>query len=210
MATRIAPVALLAALVIAACGGTALVPTAPAGSPVSPSAPSVPSPTSSPTDPNLGDVEGIQEGAPELVVESAGPESLRVSVIDPTAKAWRIVFASRDGQDRLELILETTDVAPGIRIDSYIDGVLDGTDDLTRMPGDPTVSAGGCHRTLEVCWASFDITVPGPKGALSASFGFPHPQGLQVSITGSTADWPEEPFILGPWRDSLQYATWAS
>lgn len=212
MSTRFAPAALvLTALLLVACGGAAV------SSPAAPSSPSSPvSPTSSPASSpspssstgNQGDVDGIQDGRPELIVEGAGPETLQISVIDPTAKAWRIVVASRDGEDRMELYVESGDVVHGIRVDEIIDGQVVGSDDLTRMPEDPTVAAGGCHPTVQVCWASFDISVPGPDGVLSVSLGFPDPS-VEVSITGGTATWPGEPFNLGPWRDSQPFQTWA-
>lgn len=206
MSTRLAPAALvLAALFVVACGPSAV--SSPSPSAPAPSSPTVPSPTSSPTDPNLGDVDGAQDGRPELVVESAGTDRIRITITDPEAKAWRLVVASRDGQDRMELYVETGDIVPGIRVDEVIGGDTVGSDDLTRMPEDETVAAGGCHPTVMVCWASFDITTPGPEGTLAVFLGLPEP-AAGFSITGSTADWPGEPFILGEWRDSLTFATW--
>jgi hypothetical protein len=152
-------------------------------------------------------VEGVQEGRPELVVESVDTDRIRVTVTDPEAKAWRIIVATRDGQDRMELYVESGDIVPGIRVDAIVGGQVVGTDDLTRMPDDPTVAAGGCHPSVMVCWASFDIETPGPEGALSVILGLPEPSA-QFSITGGTAGWPGEPFILGEWRDSLTFATW--
>jgi hypothetical protein len=205
LSPRFAPAALiLSALIVVACGSGAV------PSPASPTdAPSSPTPTSSPTDGNLGDVDGVQEGRPELIVEGAGDQRLLISVTDPTAKAWRIVVTRRDTEDRMELIVESGDIVHGIRVDEIIDGEVVGSDELTHMPGDPTVAAGGCHPTVQVCWASYDISLPGPDGTLSVVLGFPDPT-VQVSITGGSADWPGEPFILGPWRDSLPLNTWTS
>jgi hypothetical protein len=211
--TRSTPIALvLVALLAVACG--AAVPAtndptvAPASPVVRPDLTPVPVPSVVPTAlPNEGDVDGVQDGRPELTIESVTQDELRVTVMDPTAKAWRIAVTGKDAADRLELIIETGDIAPGIRIDEIVGNEVVNTDDLTRMPDQPTVSAGGCHRTLGVCFSSDTIEVGAANGIVSATFRF-RDTSRPIAITGSTASWPGEPFILGDWRDSLSYRSW--
>jgi hypothetical protein len=203
LSTRLASVVpvLLAVLAVGCATSAPAPPSAPSGGASSPgtAAPATQAPR--------GDVEGVQAGAPELVVESAGADALRVTAIDTGAKAWRISVADRAGDDRLEIVVETTDIVPGIRVDEIVDGKVVASDDLTRMPGDPTVAAGGCHRTLDVCYSSADIGVREGVGFV-AILTFRDTQ-RDFSIVASSASWPEEPFILGPWRDSQPFQSWS-
>ena len=58
-----------------------------------------------------------------------------------------------------------------------------------------------------MCYASFDIHAPEGDGTMSAVFGLPDPTA-EFSIIAGSAGWPAEPFILGPWHDSLPFTTW--
>jgi hypothetical protein len=154
-----------------------------------------------------GDVQGAQEGAPELAIESAGPDSLDITVADSTAKAWRIRISGTNPADRLELIVELSDIAPGIHVDEIVGNEVVSTDDLTAMPDEPTVAAGGCHRTVGVCFSSDGIHLDDTDGILTARFSFRDPSA-PIAITGATAGWPAEPFILGDWHDSQTFKSW--
>ena len=210
MSTRLAPVALVViAFVALGCAANPAASMAPPIPPIGAASPASSPPATappSPRDPNQGDVKGVQAGAPELVIESAGPDSLRITDLDGAAKAWRIAVASRDSRDRLEIVVETGDVVPGIRVDEIVAGRVVGSDDLTRMPEDPTVLAGGCHRTLEVCYSSDEVGVREGQG-IAAILTFRDPK-IEFSIVASSATWPGEPFILGPWHDSAPFQSW--
>jgi len=213
LSTRFALLVATAALVVTACGASVApttTPVTPTPAPVQPSLTPVPGSTEEPS-PTIaapeGDVEGAQEGAPELAIEADGPDSLEVSVADSTAKAWRIRISGTNPADRLELIVETSDIAPGIHVDEIVGDEVVSTDDLTHMPGDPTVAAGGCHRSVGVCFSSDGIRLDDTNGILTARFTFQDPSA-PIAITGSTANWPAEPFILGDWRDSQPFRSW--
>jgi len=213
LSTRLALLVATAALVVTACGASVTPTVVPVTRPPVPAQPNltpVPGSTEEPVvtpAPREGDVEGVQEGTPELGIESAGPDSLDITVADSTAKAWRIRISGTNRSDRLELIVETGDVAPGIHVDEIVGDEVVSTDDLTAMPDEPTVAAGGCHRTVGVCFASDDIHLDDAKGILTARFTFRDPSA-PIAITGSTADWPAEPFILGDWHDSQTFKSW--
>jgi len=213
LSTRFALLVATAALVVTACGASVaptIAPVTPTPVPVQPDLTPVPGSTEEP-DPTIvppeGDVEGAQEGAPELAIESDGPDSLEISVADSTAKAWRIRISGTNPTDRLELIVETGDIAPGIHVDEIVGGEVVSTDDLTRMPDEPTVAAGGCHRTVGVCFSSDGIHLDDANGVLTARFTFRDPSA-PIAVTGSTAGWPAEPFILGDWHDSQTFKSW--
>jgi hypothetical protein len=213
LSTRLALLVATAALVVTACGASAtatVAPVTPTPVPAQPDLTPVPGSPEEPT-PTValpeGDVDGVQEGAPELAIESDGPDSLEISVADSTAKAWRIRISGTDSADRLELIVETGDIVPAIHVDEIVGNEVVSTDDLTRMPDEPTVAAGGCHRTVDVCFSSDGIHLDDTDGVLTARFTFRDPSA-RIAITGSTAGWPAEPFILGDWHDSQTFKSW--
>jgi hypothetical protein len=214
LATRLAPVALLFMLLsVAACGaglpatGTVARGAGPGRTTTAPSVTVAPSAEPPTTRPNEGDVEGVQEGRPELAIEALASDVLEISVTDTTAKAWRISVSGPNPHDRLELVVETSDVTAGIEVDEIVGDQVISTNDLTRMPDDPTVAAGGCHRTLGICYASDGIKLTPGHGTLMATFRFRDPN-RPIAVTGATAGWPAEPFILGDWRESQTFKSW--
>ena len=64
------------------------------------------------------------------------------------------------------------------------------------------MAAGGCHHTLNVCIdsSSFRFSDDG-TGRLRIRIQMPDPAAGRLLVTGGTAGWPGEPFILGPWTD---------
>ena len=200
MPTRLALLVATMGLIAAACGAAT-----PAATPSAiPSPGSVdPQPTAQPA----GDVDGAQEGRPELAIARIGSDTLEVTVSDARAKAWRIAIAGTADTDRLELVVEIGDIVPGIRVDEIVGGEVIASDDLTRFPDEPSVAAGGCHSTIGVCFTSDGITVDEATGTLSATFRFRDPSH-PFAITGSTATWPAEPFILSDWNESQTYRSW--
>ena len=223
MSTRIAPVAAaLVLLVAAACSA----PTAVAPSPVAPIAvaptSAAPTPTPVPTSdaptppltgpsstskPNAGQVDGSGDG-PQLTVEFPGDTLLDVTLEDAEARAWRVVVAGTGdlAADRFEIVVEAGDVGPVITATETHGGEVVDSIDLSFY-GEDTAAAGGCHRTLDVCVdsSSFMFADDG-TGRLRTRLTMPDPASGVLTITGGTAGWPGEPFVLGPWSDTEAFA----
>ncbi len=158
-----------------------------------------PAPVAVPTrTPAVGNVDSV---FPELAVEQT-EEAYVVSVTDPAAKAWEIAVAGTGpaATDRLELVVEVGDTAPGASVRVIVGGLLVDTLEFGSMIGVATAAAGGCHPTLEICLSSGDISIDPESGTLSVRLE--DLGGRGVAIRGATAEWPGEPFILGPWRET--------
>jgi len=210
---RLGPLLSTLALVVAACGSAGVaIPISSTGS-----GPAVPDPTTAaaatdgpattllPTTspPRLGNTDGR---FPELSVSPADPGYI-VELLDPEAKAWKIlVVGSGDlATDRLELLVEVGDTAPGIEVRTIVDGKVVDATDLTGLVGDETAAAGGCHPTLQICYGSGGMTIDPAKGLLEWVLERIEPGRFQIG--GATASWPGEPFILGPWRTTEVFQT---
>ena len=201
MSPRIAPViaASLVLLVAAACASPAA-PATPAGAPA-PTLIAWPSPDPATPKPDAGNVDGIVY--PELAIEAADADTIRVAITDPAAKAWRLIVAGAGALagDRLEILVETGDVGPSITATEVRDGVVVGEMDLSGYV-DGTAAAGGCHGTLPVCVDSDGFRLPSDgDGTLAIRLTLVD-GGTPLTVTGGTAGWPGEPFILGPWTDT--------
>ena len=206
---RLAPTAvLLVGLVVGACSSAT-----PGGDPITTAATPRPSgavagataepavPSARPTLPGSGNVDTTY---PELAVELLDGV-YRVSVTDPTAKAWRIevLGSGPTAGDAIELIVEVGDVAPGAAAWFLVAGEYVDTLEFGSLMGMETAAAGGCHPTLEMCIGSDDISVDPATGTLTVDL-----ETLgdgAVAIRGATADWPEEPFVLGDWRTTAPF-----
>lgn len=211
MSRRSAPVLAVLGLALAV-GACSAAPGDPSGSrtpaPGTPAAPT-PVPTAPPSldptaSPDTGNVVGDY---PQLAAEVIATDTLTITLVDPEARAWRLVVTGPGGLvgDRLELLVETGDVMPFVELREYRSGTLAGTLDLTGMAGNPTAAAGACHGTLPVCVGSDGIRLPADgDGALLVRLDLPDEAAL--SITGATAGWPSEPFILGPWEQTGPFA----
>jgi hypothetical protein len=205
MSRRIAPAlaALALALVVGACSSASGTPS-PSPAPGTPTAPT-PVPTIAPSldataSPDTGNVDGDW---PQLGAEVLREDALLVTLVDPEARAWRIIIGGTGGAagDRLELLVETGDVSPFVELREYRNGSLAGTLDLTGMAGNETVAAGACHATMPVCIGSDGIRLPADgDGTVLLRLDLPEAAGL--SISGATAGWPGEPFTLGPWEQT--------
>jgi hypothetical protein len=219
MSPRFAPLATaLVILIAAACAA----PTAVAPSPVAPVAvaptPALPTPTPVPTTdaptppltgptatsaPNAGQVDGSGDG-PQLSVEFPGDRLVDVTLEDAEARAWRVVVAGTGGlaEDRFEIVVEAGDVGPVITATEVRGGAAVDQIDLSFY-GEATAAAGGCHRTLDVCVDSSSFTFADDgTGRLRTRLDMPDPASGVLMITGGTAGWPGEPFVLGPWSDT--------
>jgi hypothetical protein len=152
--------------------------------------------------PDAGNVHGTASG-PELTIEMVDAETIRATIEDPAAKAWRLVVAGvgeRTG-DRWEILVETGDVGPSITATEVRGGHVV---DVMNLSGfvDGTAAAGGCHGTLPVCLSSDGFRLPQDgDGRFSVQLVLPEP-GTPLSVTGGTATWPGEPFVLGHWTDT--------
>ena len=225
MFPRFAPVAVaLIVLVVTACTTSSPVapvapsPVAPVVSSPGPVAAAAPTPTPVPVagertppvtgptataTPNAGDVDGWAEG-PDLTVEFPGDRLLDVTLEDATAKAWRVVVAGTGdlATDRFEVVVEAGDVGPAMSATEIQDGDVVDVVDLSFF-GDETAAAGGCHRTLDVCVDSSSFTFADDgTGRMRVRLNMPKPAEASLLITGGTAGWPGEPFVLGPWSDT--------
>jgi hypothetical protein len=239
MPVRTAPVLLaaLAMLAVAACsaaapaasssGGPSFAPVAQAPDPtpivtptlvpdpvdpvVDPVVDPAPDPVDTPTatPPDTGDVDGAT-GALDMTVEAVSADSIQVTLVDPRAKAWRLVVSGTGdlATDRWEILVETGDVEPLITATEFRNDRIVDTMDLTGF-GDGTAAAGGCRPLLGVCLDSDGFTLPADgNGTFAARLtlqGPTHP----LSVRGGTAGWPSEPFVLGPWTDTEAFP-WAS
>ena len=174
MAPRVAPVvaASFVLLLVAACGASAA-PSSAAPAPVAtirvPEAEPVtsvaPAPTPVPVPlvtawPDAGNVDGGGSG-PELTIEMVDSQTIRATLDDRSAEAWRLVVAGvgKRAGDRWEILVEVGDVAPAITATEVRDGHVVDVMDLSGL-ADGTAAAGGCHGTLPVCLSS-----DGPAGA---------------------------------------------
>jgi hypothetical protein len=221
MSPRFAPIAAaIVLLVAAACAGptavtpapVALQPTAPTPTPVPMTdAPTPPVTGPAPTEtPNAGAVDGSGDG-PLLTVEFPGERLVDVTLEDAEARAWRVVVAGTgdlDG-DRFDIVVETGDTGPVIAATAVQGGEPVDVIDLSFY-GEETAAAGGCHRTLDVCVDSTSFTFADDgTGRLRIRLLMPAPAHSALTITGGTAAWPDEPFVLGPWSDTEAFA-WGS
>jgi hypothetical protein len=210
---RRAPIlaALIALLAVAACATSTVVPTpsAPTGAvSTAPDPTPVVTPTPVPTlapSPTAPTDEGNVEGDiyPELTVETADPGTLRITLDDPSAKAWRLVVAGSDAlaYDRLEIEVVTSDVEPLIHVREIRDSEVVDEMDLSWYGGG-LGAAGGCHANLHVCIDSDGFRLPEDgNGRFRVRLSVADAVG-PLAITGSTAGWPGEPFVLGPWVDT--------
>ena len=201
MSPRFAPVfaASLVLLVVAACAAQADAP-ATLGSP-DPTPIAWPSPDPATPRPDAGNVDGIVY--PELTIEAADADTIKVAITDPAAKAWRLVVAGAGALsgERLEILVETGDVGPSILATEVRDGVVVGEMDLSGYV-DGTAAAGGCNGTLPVCVDSDGFRLPSDGDGTLAIRLTLIDAGTPLTVTGGTAGWPGEPFILGPWTDT--------
>jgi hypothetical protein len=195
--TRRHHLALIAfAVLTAGCGASRAAPSA-VPQTEAPSQPASPRPSAPPrTLPPTGNTDATY---PELTVSTDGPGYV-IEIVDPTAKAWRIVVTGTGAlaTDRLELLVETGDIAPGVQVTTVIGGLTTDVNDLGGIVSTPTSAAGGCHPRLELCYSSGGIGIDLERGSVGVVLE--RLEGGAFTIVGATAGWPGEPFVLGPWR----------
>ncbi len=207
MPLRLAPVLVACAsvVVIAGCVATTAPPATPSFAPVPTP---VVWPSFEPTGPDrtaTPDAGNVQErpAGPMLSIEPVDPGTIRATIEDADAKAWRLVVAGTGSavDDRLEIVVETGDVGPLITATEVRGGKVVDVMDLSEF-GNPTAAAGGCHGTLRVCIDSDGFRLPSDGDGLFAVTLSLMDAAAPLTITGGTASWPGEPFILGPWTDT--------
>jgi hypothetical protein len=210
MSPRYAPaiVASLALILVAGCAGAASTP-----SPVAPATPvtRAPDPTPFPVadrtpapTPDTGDTGGVDgaAGGPELAIEPLDDDTIQATLVDPEAKAWRLVIAGTGdlGGERWEIMVETGDIMPVVTATEIRGGEPVDVLDLSGF-ADGTAAAGGCHSALSVCLDSDGFRLPDGDGRLTVRLDLPEAQ-VPLVIRGGTAAWDGEPFILGDWHDT--------
>ena len=191
------PVAAVA-LVVAGCAASAAAPAT-----VTPSEQPSPTATPRPSAPpkTLPPTGNTGSDYPELAVALDGPGYV-IELVDPAAKAWRIVIAGTGtlAGDRLELLVEVGDIAPSVQVSTVIDGEIVDVNELGGILSTPTSAAGGCHPTLQVCYSSGGIAIDLQAGSVGVVLE--RLEAGAFTIVGATATWPAEPFVLGPWRST--------
>jgi len=206
MSPRVAPVIAVSfvVLVAAACGASAGSSPSRAPSRVPSTAPD-PTPAVTPgpsASQDAGNVDGGSTG-PELTIVPVDAETIDVTLADRAAKAWRLVVsgAGERAGDRWEIEVVTGDVGPDITATEIRAGEVVDVMDLTGF-ADGAAAAGGCHGTLRVCLSSDGFRLPrNGDGIFSARLVLPD-AATPLMVTGGTASWPGEPFVLGPWTDT--------
>ena len=222
MSPRPTPVLLVATLALGLVG-CASIPAAPVGavpsadsrtgdaSPVAAIERQTPSSAAAPTlaptaNPDNGNVEAPV--TPGLSVEPLGASTIRVTLADPVAKAWQLTVsgagAGAGTADSWALNVETGDVAPVITTVETINGVV----------GEPRERAGleagartgrVCSVAVAVCLRGASVVLPRDgNGTLVLELGRTDANAA-LWVTGATAAWPAEPFVLGPWTTTSAF-----
>ena len=128
-----------------------------------------------------------------------------VTLEDAAARAWRVVVAGTGGLfsgtgSRSSSRRATSDRSSRRRRS------VDGRARRRHRPhfyGEDTAAAGELPRTLDVCVDSSSFTFADDgTGRLRIRLNMPDPASGALTITGGTAGWPAEPFVLGPWSDA--------
>ncbi|MEI7744309.1 MAG: hypothetical protein WCK58_11260, partial [Chloroflexota bacterium] len=143
-------------------------------------------------------------------VEPLGGDAYRVTVADADAKAWRLSVAGAGARagDRWDIAVETSDVAPSIVATEVVEGSVVDTMDLSGF-ADGTAAAGGCHSILPVCLDSSGFRLPDDGDGTFAVILHLSDPATALTVTASTAGWPADPFVLGPWITTDPF-TWGA
>ena len=212
MSPRIAPILVPAltavAIAIAGCAGAAVGPTGPVASPpVSPAPVTTPEPTAVATSalatatvrPDTGDVAADQSG-PQLSVEPVNAQAIRVTLVDPEAKAWRLVVDGTGDHsgDRWVLQVETGDIGPVITTSETVPGVQG--QPVEQPDLESGIGRGQiCSTILPVCLRAVTVRLPDEGNGTLVAELVRTDAALPLRVAGSTASWPTDPFVLGPW-----------
>jgi len=210
MSSRVTPAfaALALALTLGACAGfsSPVAPGQPVASPtvthLAPLATAAPVATPAPSfataSPDTGNVDG--PGAPDLSVEPVGAQTIRVTLVNTDAKAWRLVVAGtgRRATDSWTLDVATGDVGPAITTTEVTAGVAgDPVEQPALEMGDATGRV--CSAALPVCLIAKTLVLPdGGNGTLVLEL-VRTDASVSLAVSAATAGWPSDPFVLGPW-----------
>ncbi len=166
----------------------------PAASPAIPAATAIP---------DSGNVDAPV--TPALSIEPVSALAIRVTLADPSARAWRVSVAGMDGTaERWTLTVETGDVAPVITTNETVNGVDGEPQELAGLEaGDATGRI--CSVAMPVCVRAASVVLPHDgNGTLVLEISRTDTT-TALSVTGSTAGWPAEPFLLGPWTTTTAF-----
>jgi hypothetical protein len=137
---------------------------------------------------------------PDFSVEPVGAQTIRVTLVDPNAKAWSFTVAGTGSRapDAWTVVVETSDVAPAITTTERVAGVAG---DPVEQVGLETGDAKGrvCSAVLPVCVIGRTVVLPdGGTGTLVLEL-VRTDGSVPLAVVGSTAGWPSDPFVLGSW-----------
>ena len=214
MSPRITPLIAVLALAVAACSGTSA-PITPSQTPIPPTpthpaATPAATPIATPAATGSADTGNVNApGVPALSVEPVGAQTIRVTLVDPAAKAWRITVTGTGGHadDAWTLDVETGDVGPVI---TTIERAAGMASDPVERPGLEAGDPAGrvCSTTLPVCAIAKTVVLPeGGNGTLVVQLVRTDPSSA-LAASAATASWSTDPFVLGPWTTTAAFP-WA-
>lgn len=146
---------------------------------------------------------------PGLSVEPVGSSSIRVTLADPAAKAWRVTVAGTgaQGADRWALTVETGDVAPVVTTTETAGGVDAEPLEQPRLEmGD--ASGQVCSASVPVCLRAPSLVLPHDGNGTLVLELARSDAGASMSVTGGTATWTTDPFVLSSWTTTEAFP-WA-
>jgi hypothetical protein len=205
MSPRVTPLFAVLTVVLAACTG-AMAPAAPGLSAASPAATHAvaspaPTPSASPAPTASADTGNVNApGTPDLSIEPAGAQAIRVTLVNPDAKAWRVIVTGTGSQaaDAWTLDVETGDVGPVITTTETAAGVVG---DPLEQPGLEAGDPAGrvCSAALPVCVVAKSVVLPdGGNGTLVLELVRTE-TSVALAVSAATAGWPTDLFVLGAW-----------
>jgi hypothetical protein len=139
-------------------------------------------------------------GTPELSIEPAGAQAIRVTLADPAAKAWRVVVTGTGSRaaDRWVVEVETGDVGPAITTTDTIAGTAG---EPQEQPGLEAGDARAriCSTVLPVCIVAATVVLPDAGNGTLVLELVRTDAATALGVAAATAGWPADPFVLGPW-----------
>lgn len=149
----------------------------------------------------IGDTGNVgAAGGPIISVEPLRTLAIRVTLADLDAKAWRVTVAGTGAaaQDRWTLTVETGDVAPAVTTTETLGGV-DG--EAREQVGLESGARTGriCSVSVPVCLQAATVVLPSDGNGTLVLELTRTDTATSLRVTGATATWPAEPFIVGPW-----------
>jgi hypothetical protein len=201
---KLVAIALPLIAAVAACSGatssdamgTATLPATPSFVPVT-----LPVPTDDQTataSPDEGNVDGAI--VPALSIEPVAAQTIRVTLADGSARAWRVTVQGTGNRagDRWVFEVDTGDVGYTITAQDA-EGGVEGVP--REQPGLAAGQTDGslCSSALPVCVAADSVRLP-ENGDGTLVLELTRTDAMQpLEVAAATAGWQGDPFTLGPW-----------